>query len=516
MKVYRGLILAIISFSSPILFGQDLNIIPYPAHVEQFEGYFDLDANTVIIHDESLEASANQLKAYLYPATGFDLKPGSTERQSRQIVLNLNDDLKHLGIEGYTLDVNQNRILIEAFHANGLFYAFQTLLQLLPVEIFRHASVEDREWHVPNCSITDTPEFAWRGLMIDYSRTFWNKRITRKYMDAMALYKMNKLHMHLTDDQGWRIEISKYPELTELASKFDTSYHEPKEREGYFSQADMKELIHYARERNIEIIPEIEMPGHSSEVFSVYPELSCKGDTMIIHPFTQGPGIHKEIFCAGKDESFVFLYNVLSEIAELFPSKYIHIGGDEAPKDHWKECARCQQRMKDEGLHNEDELQSWFIRKIESHLSARNKIMIGWDEIVEGGLSKTATVMYWRAWEEEVPEFVLEHGNNIIMTPTSHCYFDYTYETTSTEKVYAYQPVSTDFKKKYKEQILGVQANYWSHLNRNEAEMDRQIFPRILALAEVGWLDESRKDWESFSLRLNQHLPILDILDIYY
>lgn len=394
MKIYRGLILAIITFSSFTLFCQNLNIIPYPAHVEQSEGFFELNSNTEIVHGTCLEARAKQLRDYLCPATGFDLKPGSPAKHSNQIIINLNEDLKHLGAEGYTLDVKENRILIEAFHSKGLFYAFQTLLQLLPVEIFRSAKVEGTEWHIPNCRITDSPQFAWRGLMIDYSRTFWNKRITRKYIDAMALYKLNKLHMHLTDDQGWRIEISKYPELTDLASKFDTSYHEPEEREGYFSQSDIREIINYARERNIEIIPEIEMPGHSSEVFSVFPELSCKGEAMLIHPFTRGPGIHKEIFCAGNDESFVFLYNVLSEIAELFPSRYIHIGGDEAPKDHWKECVKCQQRMKDKGLDNEHELQSWFIKEIERYLSARNKIMIGWDEIVEGGLSKTATVMY--------------------------------------------------------------------------------------------------------------------------
>ena len=217
--------------------------------------------------------------------------------------------------------------------------------------------------------------------MIDYSRTFWNKRITKKYIDAMAFYKLNKLHMHLTDDQGWRIEIDKYPKLTEIASRFDTSYNEPKEREGFYSKSDMRELIAYAQERNIEIIPEIEMPGHSSEVFSVYPELSCKKDTTKIHPFTLGPGIHNEIFCAGNDETFLFLKNVLSEIIEIFPSKYIHIGGDEAPKQHWIECDKCQQRIKDEGLKDEHELQSWFINQIEKYLSANGKTLIGWDEI---------------------------------------------------------------------------------------------------------------------------------------
>ena len=516
MKIFKGLILVMISFLPFTLLCQDLSIIPYPVLVEKHEGFFALNSNTVITHSKNLESKAKQLKDYLYPATGFDLKVGSSNIKSNQIILNINENLENLGVEGYTLEVNQNKILIEAPHSKGMFYAFQTLLQLFPREIFRHAKVEDMEWNIPNCSIKDTPQFEWRGLMIDYSRTFWDKRITRKYIDAMAFYKLNKLHMHLTNDQGWRIEISQYPKLTEIASKFDTSYHEPEEREGYFTQSDMKELISYAAERNIEIIPEIEMPGHSSEVFSVYPGLSCKGDTLKIHPFTLGPGIHKEIFCAGNDETFVFIKNVLSQIIELFPSKFIHIGGDEAPKDHWKECSKCQQRITDEDLKDEHELQSWFIKQVEIYLSAQGKTMIGWDEIIEGGLSNTATVMYWRGWKTEVPEFVLDRGNSIIMSPTSHCYFDYTYETTSTKKVYSFNPMLADFKKGYKEKILGVQANYWSHLNRIEPEMDRQIFPRMLALAEVGWLEESSKDWESFTLRLNHHLRILDILDIKY
>ena len=516
MKIIKRSILAVSLFLPSILWCQDLNIIPYPSRVEIRDGYFNLKPQTILVPGKNLESKAIQLRAYLYPATGFDLKIGSPGIRSSQIILNLNENLENLGVEGYTLEVTENKILIEALHPKGIFYAFQTLLQLLPGEIFRHAKVEDMEWNIPNCRIEDSPQFEWRGLMIDYSRTFWDKRISRKYLDAMALYKLNKLHMHLTDDQGWRVEISKYPLLTEIASKFDTSYHEPEEKEGYFSQADIKELISYASGRNIELIPEIEMPGHSSEVFSVYPELSCKGDTLKIHPFTLGPGIHKEIFCAGNDETFEFIKDVLSEIIELFPSEYVHIGGDEAPKDHWKECPECQQRITDEGLRDEHELQSWFIKQIEAYIASRGKTMIGWDEITEGGLSKTATVMYWRGWKTEMPDFVLDQGNDIIMTPTSHCYFDYTYETTSTKKVYSYSPMPGDLKQEYKEKVLGVQANYWSHLNRIEPEMDRQIFPRMLALAEVGWLGESAKDWESFVLRLNQHLRILDLLDIKY
>ncbi|MBE9510320.1 MAG: beta-N-acetylhexosaminidase [Bacteroidetes bacterium] len=495
---------------------QKFNIIPHPVEIEKKDGFFDLKSTTTIIPEKNLYLQAKQLKDYLDPATGFNIKIGEADNQTDLIILQLNEKLDYLGDEGYTIEVTQNKILIEAFRSKGIFWAFQTILQLLPNDILRDAKVDNVKWHIPNCSIKDRPRFKWRGLMIDFSRTFWNKRVTKKYIDAMAFYKMNKLHMHLTDDQGWRIEIKKYPKLTEIASKFDTSYHEPEEREGYFSQSDLKEIIAYSQERNIDIVPEIEMPGHASEVFSVYPGLSCKGDTMKIHPFTLGLGIHKEIFCAGNDETFVFLKNVLSEVIEIFPSKYIHIGGDEAPKEHWKECAKCQQRIKENGLQDEHELQSWFIKQIESFLSANGKTLIGWDEIVEGGLSKTATVMYWRTWEEQIPDLVVTRGNNLIMSPTSHCYFDYTYETISSEKVYSYNPVPDNLNDKYRDNILGVQANFWSHLSRNEPEMDRQIFPRIIALAEVGWTMESNKSWVEFNSRLNHHLKYLDILDIYY
>ena len=512
----KNTILLALVFLPFTLFCQDLNIIPYPVKAEKHEGFFELKSTTVIIYEDNLFLRAKQLKESLESATGFNIKTGQVNNKTDQIVLRINEELDHLGNEGYVIEVNQNKIQIEAFHSKGIFWALQTLLQLLPSDILRDAKVDNVKWYIPSCTIEDSPRFAWRGLMIDYSRTFWNKRITKKYIDAMAFYKLNKLHMHLTDDQGWRIEIDKYPKLTEIASRFDTSYNEPKEREGFYSKSDMRELIAYAQERNIDIIPEIEMPGHSSEVFSVYPELSCKKDTTKIHPFTLGPGIHNEIFCAGNDETFLFIKNVLSEIIEIFPSKYIHIGGDEAPKQHWMECDKCQQRIKDEGLKDEHELQSWFINQIEKYLSANGKTLIGWDEISEGELSENATVMYWRAWKKEVPELVTEQGNNIIMSPTSHCYFDYKNEILTIEKVYSYNPVPDSFNKKQEEKVLGVQANFWSHLNRIEPEMDRQIFPRILALAEVGWSKESNKNWEGFTMRLKQHQKILDVLDIYY
>jgi hexosaminidase len=275
----------------------------------------------------------------------------------------------------------------------------------------------------------------------------------------------------------------------------------------------MKEIIAYAQQRNIDIIPEIEMPGHSSEVFAAYPELSCSGETMQIHPFFKGPNIHKEILCAGDAGTFEFLRNVLVEVIEIFPSKYIHIGGDEAPKKHWEKCDKCQQVIKDKGLKDEHELQFWFTKQIEEFLEANGKTLIGWDEIAEGELSNSTTVMFWRASKEHIPDLVLNKGNNLVMSPTSHCYFDYSYEKISSEKVYSYNPVSN---KKYSGRILGVQANFWSHINRVEPEMDRQLFPRIIALAEVGWTIESNKNWTEFSSRLNRQLQYLDILDIYY
>ncbi|UNY98780.1 beta-N-acetylhexosaminidase [Zhouia spongiae] len=514
MKKLRLLLIIILPYTIQC---QDLNIIPYPNKVEKDKGFFELKPNTSIIYENDLFEQAKQYEESLERATGFSFATRkATKNKTNSIVLRLNRKLPHLGEEGYTMKVTKSLVLIEAYNSNGIFWALQTFLQLLPNDILREAKVDSKKWNIPNCKIVDKPRFAWRGLMIDYSRTFWNIRTTKKYIDALAFYKINKLHMHLTDDQGWRVEIENYPKLTDVASKFDTIYNEPKEREGYFKKSDIRELVAYAQARNIDLIPEIEMPGHSSEVFSAYPELTCKGEAMKIHPFTDGPNIHNEIFCAGNDETFVFLKNILSEIIELFPSKYVHIGGDEAPKKHWKECDKCQRRIRELNLKNEHGLQSWFISQIEDYLSSNGKILIGWDEIVEGGLSPNATVMYWRAWENEVPEFVVNQGNNLIMTPTSHCYFDYGNETITIEKVYSYNPVPSIFNKKQSEKVLGVQANFWSHINRIEPEMDRQIFPRILALAEVGWSDEQNKDWDRFTRSLNRHLKAFDVLGIYY
>ncbi len=284
--------------------------------------------------------------------------------------------------------------------------------------------------------------------MIDYSRTFWNKEITRKYIDVLSFYKMNKLHMHLTDDQGWRLEISKYPALTEKGSKFDPSFNEPPELEGFYTKEDIRELVRYASERNVELIPEIEMPGHALAALAAYPGLSCTGKKVTIFPFGMGPGVNEDVLCPGKKETFRFIEGVLSEVSALFPSRYIHIGGDEVPKTRWKACPDCQKTIKQYGLKDEAELQSWFTKQVEKIVNASGKKLIGWDEITEGGLSPTATVMFWRgsgdgttSWAQDGLLQTIIRANDVIMSPTSHCYFDYTYETTPTKKVYAFEPV---------------------------------------------------------------------------
>jgi len=494
----------------------DLQIIPRPLELTVLNGTFEMNGNIYIKADQDLIVKAEQLRAYLSPATGYLLPINKRNVGGNIVELKLLDELSSLGDEGYKINITNKRVLITAYKPQGIFWGIQTLRQLFPNEILRKAVVDNVEWILPCVNIVDKPRFKWRGLMIDYSRTFWNKRQTEKYIDAISYYKMNKLHMHLTDDQGWRIEIKKYPALTEKASKFDTIYHESREMEGYYSREDILELVRYAEARNVEIIPEIEMPGHSSSVFSVYPQFSCTKDTLSIHPFFKGPGIQNEVFCPGKEGTFRFLEDVLSELIELFPSQYIHIGGDEVPKTLWKTCPDCQKAIKENGLKDEVELQSWFVRRIEKYLNSKGKNLIGWDEIIEGGLSKTATVMFWRSGQENRLLSAINQGNDVIMTPTSHCYFDYTYERISTEKVYSFEPLSDKLENVNPEHILGVQACFWSHIDRTEPKMDRQIFPRILALAEVGWTEGLNRNWDNFKSRLKYHYKSLDLLNIYH
>ena len=518
MKTSHLILLILISLSSHLLSGETstIPVIPRPQLMELTSGTFQISPATTIIVSPDLMFRAKQFKGYVEPALGYDLVINSKSTSKNTIEFRLDKSLNQLGEEGYKLEVIPGKILLIAYTGKGIFWGIQTLRQVLPSQILRSAPVKGVSWEIPCLKLEDHPRFKWRGLMLDCSRTFITKEQIKRDLESMSFFKMNVLHLHLTDDQGWRIEIRKYPELTTISSKFHDSFKEPKEYQGFYSREDMKELIEYAEQRNIEIVPEIEMPGHSSEIFAAFPQFSCKGDTARITPFFKGVGVHNEILCAGNEDTFKFIENILDEMTSLFPSQYFHIGGDEAPKKHWKECPKCQKRIVAEGLKDENELQSWFVKRIEKYLNGKGKKLIGWDEITEGGLSQSATVMYWRGWVKEVPQKVADLGNNLIMTPTSHCYFDYPNEKISTEDVYLYNPVPQGFGANQTARVLGVQANFWSHIDRTPPPIDRQLFPRLIALSEIAWTDNDKKDWNNFRTRLSQMLKSLDILGISY
>ena len=348
--------------------------------------------------------------------------------------------------------------------------------------------------------------------MLDCSRTFQSVEYLKKTVDHLAFYKMNILHLHLTDDQGWRMEIKKHPELTRKGARFSPKYNEPESNQGFYTQTELRDLVKYAQLRGVTIVPEIEMPGHTLEVLVCRPDLSCTGKIPDdIFPFFKGSNITRDIFCAGNDDTFKFLEDVIDEVVDIFPSTFIHIGGDEAPKERWKACPKCQARIKAEGLKNEHELQSYFIRRVEKHINAKGRRLIGWSEILEGGLAPNAAVMDWIGGGAEATEA----GHDAVMSPTSHCYFDYSYKSISTEKAYAFNPVAKLSPDQAKH-LLGIQANFWSHIDREPALVDRQLFPRLISLAERAWSPAETTDWNHFKSRLGAHLPILEKMDIRY
>ncbi len=521
VKTYIAIFFTLFLTDADIVLGQTSkshNIIPEPAVYIKEKGRFTLRQSTKIQYANGLISEAIQLQEILLKELKYDLEILPLNGQTGDIAIILEKESENQSHEEYALKVSNTGIFIKAPSELGIFWALQTIRQLLSKNNLDNS--DGNEWYVSNCTIKDWPRFAWRGLMIDYSRTFWDVEVTKKYLDAMAFYKMNVLQMHLTDDQGWRIEIEKYPELTQIASRFDPMHNEPEERQGYYTKEELREIVAYAAERNITIVPEIEMPGHTSEVFSVFPELSCRGDTLPIHTQkyhaeNDGGGIRKDILCAGNDDVFDFLEDVLSETLDIFPSQYIHIGGDEAPKERWKNCHKCQKRIKDLGLENEDELQRWFIQNIERFLMSKGRILVGWDEIVEGGLNNTAVIMYWRPYKKEIPKMVLENGNSLVNSNRNYGYFDYTYNITPSKKVYKFNPIPEDVDSENLDNLLGIQAAFWSHIHRTETAMDRQIFPRLLPYAEVAW-SHSNKNWHEFEKRMRYHFQHLDKMGIHY
>ena len=481
------------------------SVIPVPLKMEQGTGCFLLSENTKLyINLQGLEA---QLLENCLQALPVHLKKGKKKDTQNMLSLLITEKNHQLpSPESYTLSVTPQQILIRAISGAGLFYGLQTLLQLAQPSGAGSYSIASVE-------IEDTPRFAYRGLMLDVSRHFSTKEFIKKQIDALAYYKINRLHLHLTDAAGWRLEIKKYPLLTEFAAwRTDPTWKQwwnggrkyvrfdaPGAYGGYYTQDDIREILEYARQHYITVIPEIEMPSHSEEVLAAYPQLSCSGE-----PYKNSD------FCVGNEETFTFLENVLTEVMELFPSEYIHIGGDEAGKSAWKTCPKCQKRMTDEHLANVDELQSYLIHRIEKFLNNHGRHLLGWDEILQGGIAPNATVMSWRGEEGGIA--AVTSGHRAIMTPGAYCYLDSYQDAPYSQpeaiggylplkKVYSYNPVPASLTPEQAELVYGVQGNLWVEYISTPEHVEYMIYPRILALAETAWSAPERKSWPDFHTR---------------
>jgi hexosaminidase len=473
-------------------------IIPYPQQLVTSTGEFIFQPSTVIIAPESLDNQAELFSIGAMNILGRKLIVTRKGKSAGNILLKIDKNV--VNDEGYELIILTSHIEVKASKEAGIFYGLQTLNQLL---------ISSGKGVLRSQSIKDAPRFVWRGVMLDVSRTFMPVLLVKRYIDLFSRYKLNVVHLHLTDDQGWRVEIKRYPLLTEVGSKFNAKYNT---MGGYYSQDDIHELVSYARLRNVTLVPEIEMPGHESAAIAAYPELSCAGIRPEIHTYFEGPGIHKEIFCAGKPEVYQFIFNVLDEIIEMFPSKYIHIGGDEAPKEEWKKCSLCQKTISENNLANEEELQSFFVRRIGEYLRNKNRFLIGWDEIIDGGkLRGDEVIMFWRGGQSKSIEKAAIKGFKIVSSPTTHCYFDYDYEKINTRKVYEYEPVPQESSQQIAANYIGVQANFWSHIDRSENNIDKQLFPRILGLAETAWTIPQNRNWERFRITAVKNSEYLKI-----
>ena len=515
----KQILLFILTTFSLGLFAQTVHIIPQPVHIIEKQGNFTITDNTKILikdADKNLTDLAETAHEILSEVTGLKLQVLNLKESQIEgnILLQINSPYDaELGNEGYKLNIQNGRIFLNANTTAGLFYGIQTIWQLLS-----DGSNKD----MPSLEITDYPRFGWRGMHLDVSRHFMPAEFIYKYIDYIAMHKMNIFHWHLVDDQGWRIEIKKYPKLTEVgawradreqldwqARKEPVKDNEPKYG-GFYTQEEIRSIVEYARKKHVTVVPEIEMPAHVMSGLAAYPEFSCTGEYQPVPPGGIWPITH--IFCAGKEETFHFIEGVLSEVMELFPSTYIHIGGDEATKTEWEKCELCQKRMKDEGLKDEHELQSYFIQRIEKFLNSKGRRLIGWDEILEGGLKPSATVMSWRGSKPGTEAAKL--GHDVVMTPASHCYFDYYQGNPDLEpkafggnitlkKVYHYEPVPEELSVAEARHILGAQANVWTEYMPNGRHVEYMILPRMTALSEVVWSPKENRDWGSFSERMD-------------
>lgn len=531
----QKVILLIGLYPMSVLAQQSVNIIPEPVKIEHLSGEFNLSANTVIQYDvqnKDLQEVVQFFNQQLRNSFGTALPINKSGQNTMRLRI---QNLTSIGEEGYQIEVTSKSIMIQANSKGGIVYGLQTLLQMLPENHNKAA------FKIPCIRITDYPRFKYRGMHLDVGRHFYPVSFIKKYIDFMSTYKFNFFHWHLTEDQGWRIEIKKYPQLATKAAyrngtivgQYPGTHNNNLRYGGFYTQDEIKDIVAYASQRNITVVPEIEMPGHSSAAIAAYPWLSCfpeKPTTIPANPSFMNQlaqrkgekklvqetwGVFEDIFCGGSDSTYMFLQDVLDEVLQLFPSKYIHIGGDEAPKYHWEKCSRCQLRIKKEGLKDEHELQSYFIQRIEKYLNKKGRTLIGWDEILEGGLAPNAIVMSWRGEAGGIE--AAKQSHDVIMTPGNPVYFDHYQGDPVTEpiaiggfntlkKVYEYEPIPKELNELQAKYILGAQANLWTEYVPTTQHVEYMVLPRMLALSEVVWSKKENKNWNGFNKKLQYHI----------
>lgn len=502
-------------------------ILPKPQAQNILKDHVSINSKTSIYTNSDFKNTTQFLIDYITNGSTININQTSNIDDAN-IVFKQDNTIENN--EAYTLDINNNKIVVSAKTEQGAFYGFQTLRQLLPVS-FENGSYKEKEVKIANTHIKDKPQFSYRGMHLDVARHFFNVDEVKKYIDYLALLKFNTFHWHLTEDQGWRIEIKKYPKLTEIGGfreetlighySTEPQKFDGKKYGGFYTQDDIKEVVKYASERAITVIPEIEMPGHSLAALSAYPEYGCVGGS---YKAATKWGVFDDIYCT-QESTFLFLQDILDEVMALFPSKYIHIGGDEAPKVRWEHCERCQARIKSEGLKDEHELQSYFITRIEKYLNGKGRQIIGWDEILEGGLAPNATVMSWRGDKGAIEAAKAHH--DVILTPNTHVYFDH-YQSEDKEneplaiggflpleKVYAFNPISKELTDEESKYVLGAQANIWTEYMPTFSQVEYMFFPRAVALSEVLWTSE-QLNYNNFLERLDNFEERLNALNINY
>ena len=518
-KFFYVSLFLIISFQSAAVKAQSI-LIPQPAFQKIGSGTFSFSSTVHLSYPEIISGSIDIFKSEMKARYGlkFDESKEKNMAHEKAIVCILNRADKENTV--YTLTATEKNITIQG-NETGIFYGLQSLLFLLPPQ-------KENPW-IQVQTIIDSAQFEYRGLHLDVSRHFRSSNYIKKYLDLMAMHKLNRFHWHLTDDQGWRIEIKKYPKLTETGSRrnqtlvgpYGSEIYDSKIHEGFYTQEEIREIVKYANERKITIIPEIEMPGHSSAALSAYPFLGCtKGPYQVMETW----GVSDEVICAGNDSSYRFLEDVIEEVVGLFPGKYIHIGGDECPKTRWKSCNKCQNKIREMQLKDEHELQSHFVKRMEKYINSKNRVLVGWDEILEGGLAPNAIVMSWRGESGGIEAAKLNH--EVIMTPGKPLYFDHTQSMhedsvtqggyNSLEMVYQYNPIPTELNDEQAKFILGAQANMWTEYMNNEKKLEYMLLPRLSALSEALWTSKANKNWEDFQKKIPGLFLKFDFLQLNY